>query len=438
MIESNVRIIAELKQVLNVVAHNPELRKLFTQCETDFTRNRKLTLENIVAFIINMPKRSLSVELYDFFSMLGDTKTATKSAFSQQRIKLLPLFFQFWNRYFVNAFYEEYGTNIKRWNGFRLLAVDGSTVYLIDTPEIVEKFGLQKEIPMARVMQIHDVLNDIAVWGDLFPIRKSEKAIIGDRVESLYKDSLTVFDRGFPSYWLMFMMINQETPRHFVMRCKLDFSKVIRAFVKSEIMSQTIEITPSYKSKNKLKEKGFLITAATTIKIRMIKVILSSGEVEVLLTNLYDETIYPIECFSQLYFLRWGIETSYGMQKNQQQMEQFSGHRTQCILQDYYAGIFTLNLQSLVEKQCQPFLENMNRTRKYNYKINKNISRSNIKYNIVKLFLWNNPEKILLKMQKMFELYIEPERPGRHNARINKATKINGKYQTLTNYKRCI
>ncbi|NEN23858.1 hypothetical protein G3O08_10130 [Cryomorpha ignava] len=73
------------------------------------------------------------------------------------------------------------------------------------------------------------------------------------------------------------------------------------------------------------------------------------------MTSLYDESIYHKE-FGQLYLLRWGIEISFGMQKSQQQMEQFSGHRALCIRQDYYAGLFTLNLQTLIENQCQSYL----------------------------------------------------------------------------------
>ncbi len=442
MVESNLRIIAELKGLLDQIAEDPEMRMLFTESPSDFTRNRKLTFEKVVAFILNMPKRSLSIELYDFFAVLGSADPATKAAFSQQRTKLLPHFFFVWNRFIVNAFYEHYGESVKRWKGFRLLAVDGSTAYLINTKDVVKEFGHQtgnrKDVPMATVVQIHDVLNDIAVWGDLFPIVKSEQAVIAERVHSLYKDSLTIFDRGYPGFGLMFMMINQEVPRHFLMRCKLDFSNAVKDFVEGNEISQTIEMEPSDRARKMLKENGYIITKATTIKVRMVKVILNTGEIEVLLTNLYDENIYPSEEFSQLYFKRWGIEVSYGMQKNQQQMEQFSGHRALCIRQEYYAGLFALNLQAIVEKQCKPFLNEINTTRKHSYKINKNISRSFIKGNVVKLLLQEKPEIVLLLMQKIFERHIEPIRPNRQSPRTNKTTRMHGKYQTVTNYRRAL
>ena len=62
------------------------------------------------------------------------------------------------------------------------------------------------------------------------------------------------------------------------------------------------------------------------------------------------------------------------MQKNQLQLEQFSGHRVICIQQDFHASVFVANLQSLLNKQCDKYLQHINLRRKYNYKINRNVS----------------------------------------------------------------
>ena len=64
------------------------------------------------------------------------------------------------------------------------------------------------------------------------PIGESEKAIMYRLVDDLPHDSLTIFDRGFPSFALMFRMINQEIPRHFLMRCKRGFNKEVKDFLK--------------------------------------------------------------------------------------------------------------------------------------------------------------------------------------------------------------
>lgn len=443
MVEANVKIIEELKYFLYTVCSDITIRKLVTQSEKDFTRERKLTLERIASLIINMPKRSLSIEIQEFFYYLEkDLTSSTKGAFSLQRTKLKPLFFEVWNKWLVDSFYHYYGDKVKRWKGFRLQAVDGSTAYLMNKKEVIEHFGTQDNqhvsIPMARVMQIQDILNDITIWGTIRPIIQSEQAIIAERVSNLYEDSITLFDRAYPSYALMYMMSNQETLRRFVMRCKEGFNKEVKQFIHSRKNNKIINLKPTAGAIATLRKNGYIVTEETTLSVRMVKVKLRNGEIEILLTNLYDEKIYTTEELKYLYGLRWGIETMYCKQKNQQQMEQFSGHRVICIQQDYAASLFVANLQSLVAKQCEDYLQEINKKRKYRYKINQNISWASLKNNIIKLFLHNETEKILRLLQKEFERNTEPIRPGRHYPRIIKAKRLHGKYQTFTNYRRAI
>lgn len=443
MVEANVKIIEELKYFLQTVSSDPDIRKLVTQHEKDFSRDRKLPLGRIAGIIINLPKRSLSIEIQEFFDSLGESlESSTKGAFSLQRTKLQALFFQVWNQWLVDCFYHYYGNRVKRWRGLRVLAADGSTAYLLRKKEVIEHFGTQDNhcvsIPMARVLQIHDILNDITVWGDIRPIAESEQVIMAGQVRRLYKDSLTLFDRGYPSYALMYLLLNEEEPRHFVMRCKVGFNKEVKQFLNSRKASKIIELKPTQSAIRTLREHGYIVTAETVIKIRMVKIRLSTGEAEVLLTDLHDEKLYSLEDIKYLYGLRWGIETAYNKQKNQQQMEQFSGHRVICIQQDYAASLLVANLQSLVEKQCEHHLQKTNVKRKYRYRINRNVSWACLKHKIVRLFLKNEVEDILLLLQHGFERNIEPIRPGRHYPRIKKTKRLNGKYQTFTNYKRAI
>jgi hypothetical protein len=320
--------------------------------------------------------------------------------------------------------------------------MDGSTVYLLNREDIIEHFGTHKhpggKIAMAMAMQLHDVLNNITVWADIYPNNKSEKAVAAEQVSRLAKDSLTLFDRGYPSYGLMYLMINEEEPRHFIICCPVTFNKEVIQFARSGKRSKVVILYPNYKSMAMLKENGYIVTNDTGIKVRMVQVNLPNGEQEILLTNLYDEDLYSVGDLKYLYGLRWGIETSYNKQKNQQQMEQFSGIRVICIQQDYAAGIFVANLQSLLEKQSVSYLRSINEKRKYNYQINRNISFASLKYNIICLFLEQDPLAILLKLQKKFEAHLEPVRPGRLYDRSRKAKRHTGKYQTFTNYKRAV
>ena len=439
----NVKIIESLKTYLVTVLSDIKLRKEVFQSINNFTRNRKLPLSLLVSLLLNMVKRSLSIEIRDFYNSLGNgSSRVTKAAFSLQRVKLLPLFFIKWNKILVDSYYEEYGSRIKIWKGFKVQAIDGTTAYLIDNKNVIKYFGTQDNQyggkPMARIIQIQDVLNDITVSGNIYPIKESEQAIMSKLIPELSEDSITLYDRGFPGFALMFLLLNHKKGRHFVMRCKIGFNKEVVSFVNSRKSSKIIELQATTDAIKSLKEHGYEITKETTIKIRMVKFKLSSGITEVLLTDLYDEKLYSLNDMKHLYGLRWGIETTYDKQKNKLQMEQFSGHKVICIQQDYGASLITANLQSLIEKQCNPFLNKLNKKRELDYKINRNVSLGAMKNNIIKLFLEKDPISILIELQKEFEQNVEPIRPDRCYPREKKNRRTKGKYQTFTNYKRAI
>ena len=443
MVEANVKIIEELQTFLKIVSGENDTRELFTMDPSDFKRTRKLPLERIAQLVINFPKRSLSIEVSEFFEKLvTGNECCTKSAFTQQRSKLNPSFFYLWNQWLVAAFYHFYADQSKHWRGYKLLAVDGSTAYLFDKPEVVSYFGKHRnqfsKTPMARIVQVEDVLNKITVMSDIHPITTSEQEIVYNWADSYPDDGLLLFDRGFANYTLMWLLLNQEQEKPFVIRMRTDHHREVIDFVRSRKKSITTLLYPSQSVINKLKEKGYLLSKDSSISIRLIKVILPNGETEVLATNLYDEKQYNVDDFKEVYRLRWAIEGSFFRQKNQQQIEVFSGHRAITILQDYYAAIFVGNLQSLIEKQCTTYLAIVSEKRKHTYAINRNNSWASMKFTIVKLFLTQTPVQLLIMLQKAFGRYIEPERPGRSYTRTCKSRRLTGKYQTFTNYKRAI
>ncbi len=443
MVEANVKIIGELKLFIDYVTTDEEIRKSFTIRDTDFIRDRKLSLARIAQMIINLPKRSLSIEVREFFeNLVGGGKECTKGAFSLQRGKLRPEFFFIWNQVLVAAFYHYYGDQVKRWRGFRVFATDGSTMYLPDRDEIVKHFGKHSnqysQVPLSRVIQVEDVLNKITVYGNIYSIATSEQEVVNRLADHYAEDSLLLLDRGFSNYVLMWLLLNQERERNFVIRCKTGGSQYAASFLKSKKRSKIITIYPHSNAISMLKKLGYIITLQTGIKVRLVKVTLTTGETEVLMTNLYDKKIYSNEDLKYLYGLRWSIEGCYDRQKNQQQLEIFSGHRVITIYQDYYANVFTGNMQSIIEKQCTKYITSLSRKRKYRCKINRNISWSHLKHNIVRLFITERPIDILITLQKAFERYVEPERPGRTVPRRTKSRRLTGKYQTFTNYRRAI
>jgi hypothetical protein len=231
----------------------------------------------------------------------------------------------------------------------------------------------------------------------------------------------------------MYLLLQKQT--NFVMRVQKNANNAVKAFIASDKTDQTIDLYPPYASLKKLRDMGLEITKHTSIRVCMVKVLLDTGETEVLISNLYDRAIYSTDDLKEVYHLRWGIETAYGYIKEELQLAQFSGIRLICIEQDFAANLFLFNLQSLIEKQTEPYVQAVNRKRKYNYKVNKNISWASLKDRVVFLFIVGDSRQILMELQNLFERYLEPVRPWRKYPRIRET---NGKFRTLTNYKRAI
>lgn len=438
MVEANVKIMDGLKKYIREVLDTPALRELYISVPNAFTRERDLTFERTFGLIINQPKRSLSVELREFFASIPDKVSCpSKSAFCQQRSKISPLLFQSCNSQLVKLFYDTYGTQVQRWRGHLIHAVDGSTAYLMNKSAVITHFGTQENqhvsVPMARIMQLHDVLNDITLWGDIYPIKDSEQKIMMENVNKLSENSITMFDRGYPGFSLIYQLQNNDDKeRLFVMRAKERFNKEVKAFVASSKKDIITYFSVNDNARKTLGEYGYQVSAGQRVKVRLVKVPLSGGQTEILITNLYDRQLYSMEDLSYLYFLRWGIETCYGKEKSQQQLEQFSGHRVICIQQDYHATLLVSNIQSLIEKQSVEYVNAVSKRRKYRYKINRNVSWAALKNTIFLLFFQNNATRLLVYLQDVFERNLEPVRPGRSYKRTTKAKRLNGKYQTFT------
>jgi hypothetical protein len=442
MTDANVAIINELKKFINTVSNDKALRACYCYTPQSFIRNRVLTFSNTVMLITNSLKRSLQVELQSFFEYFSPGLSCSKQAFCEQRVKLKPQFFHDLNQVLVSEFYRSYAGKVKRWKNMELYAVDGSSVPLPATGDMRSTFGVvrnhcgEQEGATARICVLYDVLNEIAVKGFLHPFTVSEEAVVPECLSGISLDTkLLLFDRGYPSYWLMYLLM--EKGAKFVMRMASNANNAVKDFLASSETDRTIDWRIPYKSLKRLVDMGFAVSKESTVKIRMVKVLLSTGETEVLVTNLYDTGNYTKGDLKEVYNLRWGIETYYGYMKEELQLGQFSGIRQICIEQDFAANLFLFNLQSLIEKQTDSYVKTISKRRKHRYKVNKNCAWASLKNRTIDLFTHQDARTVLIELEKLFGNYLEPIRPGRKYPRIKKR-KPNVKYNTLTNYKRAL
>jgi hypothetical protein len=437
MFDVNLKLICELKEFVSVIASDIELLKHFRFSSTDFIRSRKLPFDKLVILIAKLCKKTLSVEIENFFSQSGQTACCSVSAFVQQRTKLKPLFFACWNKFLCSAWYRLNEGGVKRWNGYRLVAADGSNVTLVNTPALSKHFGGQSNqqnfFTVAKTFYYYDVLNELILLPQISPYRYGELNMVYDMVDRTEEDMLIIYDRYFSNYKVLALHLWQEKERKFIVRAKDNLS-IIKEFVASGKASAIVCWPPTISAMAGLRKSGYLIDKNTTLKVRLVRVELDSC-IEVLITNLWEEDGHPHSQFKELYFMRWGIETNISLQKNIMQLESFSGLSVTAVEQDFYATVFMANLHSVLIKDAQQTVETNAVKRKYPMKINKNKSFGKLKLNIVNLFFVHEPEKILTILNDYFKKELIPIRKGRTFERVRKNPQSKSKYKTFTNFK---
>jgi hypothetical protein len=413
--KSPKKIIEKIKKKLysNKFAEDNRLSK------RDFTRKRKLPFVPLVLFMINLIKQTLQKELTHFMQLVkGKKENITKSAFSQSRIKLRPEAFIDLNETLIEEFYTD--NNYKIWNDFRLCAIDGSKLILpTHSKELMDKYGELSNgmiIPQAQISCCYDILNEIILDSQLETLQICELNQAVRHLNKLSKGDLIILDRGYAAVWFYHMIIQKNID--FVNRVPKQFITLAEEFRKSNESSKVIEVNIA-PQKSRYGLQRFGITEFKPFKIRLIKVILDTGEIEILATTLLDKEKYPPEIFKGLYFTRWGIETSYNHLKRNMNIEEFSGLSEIAIRQDFYANMFINNLQSIIALDAKEEMDKLDESKekKYGYKINKNLSLGYMKDRVVEILMSNDP-KYYDRLKELFKTNPVPIRKGRRNPRI--------------------
>jgi hypothetical protein len=437
MLEANLKIIEELKLFVSLIKEQPEALSVLSTVKNAFIRTRKLPFERLVFLIAKLCKKTLSIEIDDFFEEISVASPCSVSAFVQGRMKLSPIFFLLWNQLLGHCFYHYYKDQVKRWRGYRLIAGDGSNISLVNTPILNSYFGGQSNqlgsFVQAKVFYCYDVLNEIVLFPQIQPYRVGEVRMAYNNAGNLESDMLMIYDRLYCSYKMIALHLWQEREIKFVIRGN-ESQLFVQEFIASEKQSVIKYIKPTPFAIKGLKECGYKIDKNTLLKVRMIRVNLESC-VEVLVTNLWEEEGYNVTEFKELYFKRWGIETHIDHQKNILRLESFSGLTVQSVQQDFFATAFIANLHAILIKESQTIIDETLAHRMHPVKINKNKSYGKLRKYIVALFMNQKPREILLLLNTHFIRDPVPIRKGRSFKRRVKNKQYNSKHKNYMNYK---
>jgi hypothetical protein len=212
-----------------------------------------------------------------------------------------------------------------------------------------------------------------------------------------------------------------RSERDFVIRCSAASFAEAREMLQGQGPdSQVVTLTPCAGQLATIREMGLPLS----LKVRFVRVVLSTGEYEVLVTSLLDNTRYPTEGFRELYYFRWGIETFYGLLKTRLELENFSGIGVEAVRQDFHATVYLSGLESLLTDTAQTMLDA--KVTKYPQKVNRAVSFNAIKNRALDLLLVNDFETISLLDQLTSLFLTNPctERSHRKPARKNSSDRV--------------
>jgi hypothetical protein len=278
------------------------------------------------------------------------------------------------------------------WLGYRLLAIDGSTLLLPRHKSIEEEFGTVNFGPyadsprsIAKLSMLYDVLNLTTLDVQLGRYTTSEKDLAHKHLQEVQpgKD-LLLMDRGYPSLALMFELQSQGID--YCIRMQENWWLAVRSMIKDGETDKVVTFKLPKKEKALLTKYN---TSNDEITCRLIIVELSEGVREVLCTSVTDPEKLPYDCFESLYHFRWNIEEGYKLYKSRIQLEAFSGKTSKAVKQDVYAKVFMMTTMAVLafpieEKLKREYQQN---SRKHPNKVNRTNALAMVKEVLSKVFI---------------------------------------------------
>ena len=377
-----------------------------------FTRNRKLPFSKVLQLLICKSVKSLQLVLNEWSDRLGGAVTA--SAYSQARYKVKhTAFIELLEKSVIDVMYGD--KKYERFKGHRLLALDGSSLRLPNTAETREEFGFIEHINgmnsvlggqvEAKLTVLYDVLNRIPISANLDKGRVNDLKASEAHIPKLKKRDLILADRAFGSYRFFAQILGQNAD--FIIRCKdKTYERYHRLFSDKTKKDVIVELkVPRALADDKLVPK--------VLKVRFVRVILASGEVEVLATSLVNRRRYPFSVFKKLYNRRWRIETFFQEIKSRLCVDNFTGKSVEAIYQDLHSTVFVSGLETIITAEANKELKK--KGTKYSQQVNKAISFHTIKDSVIRL-IFEQPPKFEEKIKKLFLTNPTLSRPKRFKA----------------------
>lgn len=395
-----------------------------------FIRNRKMPVNDLVFSMINRKGLTLKMELRGYMNISHPGTQISKPGYLKQRMKLNPEAIKFLYQFHNRNFYEDPEAELYTFNGYLVLAADGSNLNVPTTPETLEVFGTSSSKGKTKqaalgLACLYDALNRMIIDSTINRVKFNEMAIAEEQLSHVRETIgnmpfLVTLDRGYPSIPAFLRMIDSDTK--FVARLKKsDFRKEQMAMT-SDDEDVDIILDCYRRSHHKGTANESVLMSRDSFRLRLVKVWLDkdAGIYEILATNLPRET-FPADSIEELYRLRWRIETAYETLKDRLQMENFTGTKPVLLLQDIYSTIYVSNVAEDIARDIEQEQENhLKNDYKHRMAVNRSLCIGLLKSDLIYILLEEDPnikEELMQRLYDEISENIVPVRPDRHYER---------------------
>lgn len=316
-----------------------------------FVRKRLLSMYQTIMYLLFSNRASMSINLGNIRTLLPSLEfpVISKQAVSKARQHIDPELFKKLFEITVNDYYS-FVSNYDMFRGYHLFAIDGSQIHMAYSESVKEQYGIQGDSRYKRKHYmglgsvLYDVSQDMIVDAAIEHSTSSERALAKQHLHKLKEmnlsdNALLLFDRGYYSAELFNYLISQG------FHCLMRVSTACKTFVNAEGMDEWVE-------------HDELITP-----IRVLKVILDTGETEYLVTDIKD-TDFTADDFKELYFKRWKIESKYYELKEQWDLEKFNGATSRAVEQEFYITLFKSNYCAVIKNAADKDISSQHKGKK--------------------------------------------------------------------------
>ena len=255
---------------------------------------------------------------------------------------------------------------------------------------------------MAQALICFDVLSNYVLASMIDKMETGEKSLLRLLLPSVEAtNAIFILDRGFGNFSICKMFDNLQ--HRYCIRLSTQICSFARQAMLSAESDFVTEWNPSEMERSNCKRHGQDVKA---LLVRVSKIILDTGETELLVSNIFDANTIDEPAMKQLYFMRWGVEESIKKLKPKMKLEHFGCRKMEGVYQEFYAHIFMLNIVAMLGNEAQQDIDIKVKDRKHAYKYNWQNAYLHVREKIIALVNNKNLYRIINDLLKTIALSV--------------------------------